>query len=165
MSPILVFLLLIGVVLAISIPIGISRGKKMREEMEKGNMIRREGSFWDEETFFYTKATYDEVKNKIKEVDFSNCKVSTEIDFEGCQAVFFCPNPKYWTAVLEYAGESNGKHLFKYYVYSYNQNKLGLLFGDMNICLTSVEKAFLSLDGETTTETHQLQRKTKRSWF
>ena len=165
MGPFLVFLLLVGIMLAVCIPLGISKGKQMREELEKGNIVKRDDKFWDEETYFYTKATYDEVKKKITETDFSNSKVHTEIDIDGCKAVFFCPNPKYWTAFLEYCGESDGKHLFKYYVYSYVENKLSMVFWDMNYCLTSVEKVFLSLDGETTTEIHQLQRKTKRRWF
>ena len=160
---------LIVIVIVIAIIIGISKGKQNADrwnaEYANGNMIKRENKFWDEEIYFFTTASYEDVKKSISDTSFSSCKVTVNPDFEGYKAVLFSPNPRYWTAILEYVGESNGKNLFKYYIYSYVDNKLGIVVGDMNICQTKVEKTFLSLDTGTTTETHVLQRHTKRSWF
>jgi hypothetical protein len=160
---------LIFVVIAIAIGIGLYKGKENADrwnaEKAQGNFAERKNKFWDEETYFYTNATYEEVKKQVLNNSFSSAKVTAIPDYEGYKAIFFNPNPRYFTSFLEYVGEKNGKHFYKYYIYSYTDNKLGIVMGDMNIVQTKIEKIFLSLDTGTMIETHTIQRHTKRSWF
>ncbi len=161
------FLVFLIIAIAIGIGVVVYKGNADRWSAEKaqGNIIERKTKFWDEETYFFTNTSYEEIKKQVLNNDFSSAKVTVIPDYEGFKAIFFNPNPRYFTSFLEYVGERNGKHFYKYYIYSYADNKVGLVVGDMNIVQTKIEKIFLSLDTGTMTETHAIQRHTKRSWF
>ena len=92
--------------------------------------------------------------------DISECKVSVEYDDDN-QAMLY-KSSHAWNAVIEYQGTQDGKNVFKFSFPAYRtRNGMPYRADTMNIMETAVEKAILSLDPQTTVETHKMKYKTK----
>lgn len=132
----------------------VENSKRWKEARENGDMIKRDRQIWREEELFYTKTSYRDVVQAIKEKDFSVCKATVYPDLEGTQKVLF--KGETWNAVVEFKGEENGKNVFSFYFPAYME-PIGTYLPDMNIILTQIEKIFLTLDSTTAVDTRTLQ--------
>ena len=139
----------------------IRDSKVWKEERENGNIVKRDTAIWKEEERFFTTASYEMIRDKIKEKDTTGMKISLIPDYEGEKLIVF--KGKGFIATLTYLGENNGKNEFVFCFPAY-LNPVGTYFPGMNYSLTVTERAFLESDSSTMTETHALQYKTERKW-
>lgn len=145
------------VIIAVVIYIGQQRSKRLLEE---GKIVKRQTSFWESAEFFRTNATFDSVVNSIKSTDFSDCKVTIEYDSTN-QLILF-KSSYAWNAAIEYQGMQEDKSVFKFSFPAYRTRKgVPYRVDTMNMMETAAEKIFLSLDPQTTVETHKMKYKTK----
>lgn len=136
----------------------IDNNKRYKDEKDKGNMIRRDSEIWTEEELFFTYRPFDEILNEIKSKDYNNCRVTVEPHVNDNFILFKGPG---FNASLDYKGKQEEKYVYSFYFPAY-KDRVYEFAGDMNILLTTVEKAFLSLDNGTMTETHKLAYHTRR---
>ena len=132
-----------------------------KEERNNGNIVRRDNMIWKEEERFFSKSTYELLREKIKTIDTAKMGVEVIPDYEGEKLVVF--KGKGFVATLKYIGNNGGKNEFVFCYPAYN-TPVGTYLPGMNYVLTITEKAFLELDPATMTETHALQYKTERKW-
>ena len=150
------------IILTIVIVVGIVVAKYFMNKRltEEGKIVERKGTFWEEEHLFTTTATYEAVREAVGKTSFSDCKADVYPDYNGEKSILF-KSIDAWNAEVEYCGEQDGKHQFKFsfLVWKYDGTY------SMNIILTTIERLFLSLDPSTTVQTRRMQVKTKTKFF
>lgn len=159
------FYLLIVAGIGIGVAIGVSRVYKTKRLVNEGKIIERPMSFWESAEFFTTTATYEQVKNIIKNNNFSDSSVKVYYDVEGKQAIVF-KSSHAWNAELDGLETQSDKNKFKLYFPAWRTNK-GIPYdmNSMNALVTTIEKIFLALDPATTVETRKMEVSTKTKFF
>ena len=76
------FLVFLIIAIAIGIGVVVYKGNADRWSAEKaqGNIIERKTKFWDEETYFFTNTSYEEIKKQVLNNDFSSGAKLISID-------------------------------------------------------------------------------------
>jgi len=139
---------------------GTQRNKRLIEE---GKMLDRDGTFYEKKELFITTSGYDAVMDALKNADYSDAGASV---YQSEDNSLLFKSSHSWNARLTYNGEQDGKNVFCYSLINWKtHNGLPWRIDTMNMMLTSVEKAFLSLDPNTMVETHKMETKTKTSFF
>ena len=157
------------VIIVIAVIIGVfaqlvylQRNKKMISE---GKIIKRNISFEEyAEVFTLSNADFAQVVNKLKTMDFSGIGVTWE-SLGSTKKVIF-KSKSSWTAQLNALDNSDSKFRYNFQFTGWQTHK-GATWGQdtMNMLLTSIEKAFLSIDPNTQVETSRLKTKTKSSFL
>ena len=160
--------LVVFIILAIVI-IGVVVGKKSYDNTkrlaEEGKISPRKGAFYENKEIFETAASYEQIRQKVKETNLEDTKANVQYDFEGGNAIFFQFSDA-WNAILEQCGERNGKNLFQFYFPAWKTSRNGIVNAmSMNVLITAIEKIILSIDSATTVENHKMQIKTKSKFF
>ena len=156
---------IIIVIVVIGIAVGVNAMQNTKSLAQEGKIIQREMNFHENKEVFETSASYKDICQKINETDLSGAKVSIYLDFEGGNNVFF-KSADSWNAILEQCGEEEGKNKFQFFFTAWKTGRYGIVNTvSMNALITAVEKIILSIDQETTVETHKMQIKTKHKFF
>lgn len=155
-------ILLVGVLVIIILIAAIAGAKKGKALADEGKITQRQQSFWEYAEFFTTTASYEDVREAVKNTSFEDCKADVYPDFEGNKFILF-KSSHGWNAALKYTGEQDGKHTFTFYFPAWNTQRYGMPYGmmEMNVIETTIEKLFLALDAETTVTTKRLETKSK----
>lgn len=158
MNPGLIIVFLIGIaIIAIAVAIGQKRGKKLLAE---GKIVKRQSSFWERSELFTTTATLEDIVERVKTTDFSDCKASFEY-FENDKLILF-KSSHAWNATVTYKGTESGKNLFDFRFNAFQtRNGIPYRVDTMNMMETAIEKIILHLDPQTTVETHTMKLKTR----
>ena len=84
--------LVVFIILAIVI-IGVVVGKKSYDNTkrlaEEGKISPRKGAFYENKEIFETAASYEQIRQKVKETNLEDTKANVQYDFEGGNAIFF----------------------------------------------------------------------------
>ena len=154
--PYLIILIFVAII-AIFVVFFKKRNEKL---MSEGKIIQRKTSFWEEAEYFITSSTFNDIAYSVKSTDLSDCKVSIEFDSENRLILF--KSSYSWNAAIQFQDSLNGKNLFKFSFPAYRtRNGVPYRIDTMNVMQTAVEKILLSLDPQTTVETHRIKYNTK----
>ena len=148
------FVIIVVVVCAIVLP----QKKKL---LDSGAMIKRNDAFWKKAELFFTNSSFEQFVEALRRSQsiLSENGISTEYHMNDGVVLF---QGSTWKSYVEYIGAEEDKNQFKFAFASWQtyrgmpQNVM-----PMNVALTTVEKAFLSLDPQTSIETHDLKLKTR----
>ena len=155
-------LLIAAALLAVVVPIGLARNKKLIRE---GKIIERKGSFFEEEELFTTSASFDSVLAALNRADLSGAGVTVYPETGGREAVLF-RSKHGWNSKLSRRDSVDGKNRFRFaFTVWTSRNGLPWRADTMNMMLTQVEKTLLSLDPDVTVETHPVRVRTKTSFI
>lgn len=159
---IVLFIAVLVIVAVVAGKKSYDNGKRLAEE---GKISARKGTFYEDKEIFTTTASYEEIRQKIKEADLADTKADIQFDFEGRKTIFFQSSDA-WNAVLEQCEEKEGANLFQFYFPAWRTSRNGIVNTmSMNVLVTAIEKIILSLDPSATVESHKMQIKTKSKFF
>ncbi|MCR4671706.1 MAG: hypothetical protein K5637_00520 [Lachnospiraceae bacterium] len=139
--------------------------KKIDQLAAEGKIIRRSGLFYEESEIFETSANYEDLRAIFSRLDLSEMKVTYYPDLEGSRTLLF-KSGYAWNASLKDMGSKDGKNVLKFSFPAWDE-KNGQVhnINSMNMMVTQVEKAILSLDPNAMVENHKMQLKTKTKLF
>ena len=155
---ILGFLVIIGIAVAV----GVSRNKKLVSE---GKIIKRNISFIKSaETFTLTGGDFTNVVAALKAMDISGIGVGWESKGETQTVIFRSKHG--WDAQLSALASDDEKYRYSFQFTRWQtSNGVPQRADTMNMLLTAIEKAFLSLDPNTQVTTAPIKVKTKSSFI
>lgn len=152
MPTVLMILLIAGIIVAVVV-IGQKRGKKLLAE---GKIVKRQGSFWEYSELFTTTATYEQIVDAVKQTDFSDCQATAEY-YDAEKTILF-KSSHAWNATVTFKGTSEGKNQLDFRFSAYRTRKgIPYRVDTMNIMETAIEKIVLSIDSQTTVESHRMK--------
>lgn len=148
------------IILLSAVIIGVAlyiRKNKDDQLIATGKIIKRSGSFYEEEEIFSTTADYENLKIIFSKLDMSEMKVTVYPDLEGKRIILF-KSGFAWNAVLRDLGVKNGKNTLSFSFAKWKKKDGSLInINSMNMLETHVEKAILSLDPAAQVEVHKMQ--------
>ena len=151
-----------AVIIVIAVAVGQKRNQQLTDE---GKVIKRDISFVESaSTFTMTGADFAKIVTALKSMDISGTGASWESKGT-TQTIVFKSNHG-WAAQLN-ALESDGeKYRYRFQFTNWEtQRGIPWRIDTMNMLLTAIEKAFLSIDPSTQVETTQFKTKTKNSFI
>ena len=155
-------LLLAMGILAAAVTIGLARNKRLIRE---GKIVKRKGSFFEEEELFVTSASFESVLDALNRTDLSGAGVTLHPDPGSGQAVLF-RSKHGWDSKLSRRETGDGKNRFRFAFTAWTtRDGIPWRADTMNMMLTAVEKALLSLDPDATVETRPMQIRTKHRFI
>ena len=151
----------ITLALVISIPIiviavtaGVILGLKVRKS---GLVVKRSGSFYKETSVFYAAASAAVIRKALGQFGLNSHRIEYGENPANGSLHFSCPG---WTAQLVQTGPSEFAFDFTHFE-THNGVPANLM--QMNVLLTALEKAFLSVDPEASVVRWAKAMKTKTS--
>lgn len=146
--------------------------KKKKALIENGAIIDRDNVFFKQEHIFQTKTSdFSLITETIKKSDIFQEKVSFEQHTAKKQAIFR-NKVNFGTFVARLIAtdqhEEDGRYCYKFQVEAWREGKYGITRQDLlgaNELLTVIEKAFLSLDPNTSVQSVMAQYKTKTTFL
>lgn len=133
------------------------------ELINEGKAIKRETEFYKNEEFFTASIPADTAIEKVSQVCVNGVKASAGRLRSGHIGVAF-GYKGYWTATFAYLGTKGEKALYRFAFTGWKTRNGGVYgYSEMNMLMTAVEKALLSLDPDTVVETHRMKIKSKMS--
>lgn len=128
---------------------------------KEGKIIDRGKRFYEEGEEFTISADNNTVVQKIKSLPYSDMKVSMN-----CSGQSFGFSTMFFSAQLLFKGTSDGKSVYEFSFTSWREKNGGAMdFIHMNMLITSIEKAFLSIDPNTQVRTWKIDFNRKTSFF
>ena len=151
--------LISGVIIAAAVGVGLKRNKRLIEE---GKIIKRDISFIEcAEIFVLKNADFEAVLSKLRE-----SILDEKLSWSKREGGVVFKSGHGWTAQLT-LNEQNADTYEYCFLFSAWQTRKGMPIGaeTMNMLLTSVEKAFLSIDPDTQVNSVRQKLKTKTSFL
>lgn len=161
MNTILLYIIVIGVFLGISIPLIIKKRKEVQKLLNDGKIVQRDIHFAEKGEEFTSKiGSYQALSEALGKMELP-CRMSgntSKVEFTGraFTAGLYRVDFDKPSGIAIYRFEF---HSWKSYRGMYEQSN------EMNMLMTSVEKAFLSLDPYTSVSNYAKNFKTKHSLF
>ena len=132
--------------------------KKHEQLLEKGLIRKRSVEFDREAHFFTTSVDFPRLWNELNNMEY-NTPVSYSLSQNSHMITYKGGG---WEGVLREEGEKEGNHRYCFSFTSWKtRNGTNMYITEMNIFLTSLEKAFLRLDAEVSVATKMLKIKSK----
>lgn len=156
MTGLIIFLILIVVVI---LGAAAAKNKKLTSS---GVIAQRDMGFWESAELFFTGCTFEEFTKAIRASEPLLTQYKVALEYHPEEEIVTFKAKGAWNALIESLGESEGKQNLRFSFAAWNQRN-GMPNGmlSMNVTLTAVEKAILSVDPKTTVETRKLKLKTK----
>ncbi|MDR3209051.1 MAG: hypothetical protein LBT36_00280 [Oscillospiraceae bacterium] len=158
-----------GLIVAISVVIvaawlylNLRRNKKL---LEAGRIIKRDSHFIESsETFTLSGGEFAKLVPALQTMDITGTGVSWES--KGATQTVSFKSGNGWTAVLTALERGGEKYRYRFQFTGWKtRNGAPLSEDTMNMLLTSLEKAFLTLDPNTQVETERFKTKSKTKFL
>lgn len=163
MSSELIMVLILGCgLLAVAVFIGQQRSKKLEDE---GKIVKRDASFIESaEVFTLSGGDFADLVPALEKMNLSGTGASWES--KGATRTVYFKSGHGWAAQLQALESDSEKSRYSFQFTNWQTRKgMPWRVDTMNMLLTSVEKAFLSLDPSTQVETTRIKTKSKPSFF
>ena len=144
--------------------------KKKTELMSKGMIIERGNNFFKQVHLFQTRVgDFAIISGAINRNVLNEQQITFEPYIEHGQIIFDNRiSFGSFRARLTMLGQQDGKYHYRFQVESWREGQYGITRQDLfgaNVLLTAIERAFLSLDPETTADQMASKYKTKPAFF
>lgn len=141
--------------------------KAKKQLLSQGKMIEREGGFHKKIHQFTTTAEFDQICSRLKSIEsnFASAKIGYSIHSER-KSIFFKNSKFQWEAEFVFHERADDKNQYGFCFTQWtNKNGIPVNIYSMNILLTAIEKAILSLDSNAKVVSLDRQLTSKFKFF
>lgn len=151
-------------IFAIAVPIGLKARNEQNQLIAQGRMLKRDAYFMEcTETFTLSGGEYNRVLEAIKAANLSGTGVSVSSNASQQSFAFQASG---WAAQMYRAKDDGDQFVYCFGFTKWKTRKgIPLDYVPMNLLLTAVEKAFLSIDPQTKVQSSKAKLKTRPSFF
>ena len=157
------WIIIIGAIV-IGVVLGVSRFNKTKQLVQGGKIIQRQPRFWEYKEYFTTDATYEQVKEAVRNNSFDGCSVTIQFSYNNMQSIYFQSSS--WTASFDCLESQSDKNYFRFHFIDWEARR-GVPYGvdAMNVLETTIEKILLAIDYDTLVENRRMEIHTKTKVF
>lgn len=157
------WIIIIGAIV-IGVVLGVSRFNKTKQLVQGGKIIQRQPRFWEYKEYFTTDATYEQVKEAVRNNSFDGCSVTIQFSYNNMQSIYFQSSS--WTASFDCLESQSDKNYFRFHFINWEARR-GVPYGvdAMNVLETTIEKILLAIDYDTLVENRRMEIHTKTKVF
>ena len=131
---------------------------------KQNSLYKEEKSFWEYKEYFTTDATYEQVKEAVRNNSFDGCSVTIQFSYNNMQSIYFQSSS--WTASFDCLESQSDKNYFRFHFINWEARR-GVPYGvdAMNVLETTIEKILLAIDYDTLVENRRMEIHTKTKVF